>query len=187
MLLAAWVPDAAAQRLSAGVQFVSVSQMPFGEADRGVGGRLSLRLGSWVGLETEATLFPAAYPETAAFSARRFEFLAGATLGPTLGVLRPFVRLRSGFVDIASAPAPLACIAIYPPPLACVLAQGARPLAYDLGTGAEVFVGRRGVLRVDIGARRVRYPGPSLAEGEAHEEPFFSRELRLAVGAGVRF
>jgi hypothetical protein len=101
--------------------------------------------------------------------------------------VRPFARLRPGFVTFREAPQPFACILIFPPPLACVLGAGDTLFALDIGGGVEVFTTRRTFLRVDAGDRLLRYPGPVFRDGTAEEDGFFSHDFRFAVGGGLRF
>lgn len=172
----------------AGVQVTSVRVSEFDRADVGIGGRFAWRPADLVGLESEFNWYPGEFPDGRPFSRSRVEGLFGATLGPTLGPVRPFVRLRSGFLSIAEAPNGYPCILIYPPPLACTLAGGRTLLAFDIGGGLELSATRRLFFRVDLGDRVVKYPGPVFdRSNRRRDEAFFSHDFRLAAGAGVRF
>lgn len=173
----------------AGVQVASVQVSEFDRADVGLGGRVAWRPVDALGLESEFTWYPGGFPGgRAPFSRSRVEGLFGATLGPTIRQVRPFVRFRSGFVRVGDAPEPYACILIYPPPLSCVLAAGRTLPAFDFGGGLEISATRRTFVRVDLGDRVVRYPGPSLDRlGQSRGRSFYSHDLRFAAGAGVRF
>jgi hypothetical protein len=177
-----------AASFEASAQVASSKSGEFSGNDLGGGGRLAWRPAPLVGVEAEFTFYPGDYPDGVAFSRGRVEGLFGATLGPRLGGLRPFVRVRPGFVTFHEAPAPFACILIYPPPLACTLAAGDMVLAVDLGGGIEFFPTRRSLVRVDVGDRALRFSGPAFdRDGTVHDTAFFSHALRLSIGAGVRF
>ena len=157
------VPAAAAAqaRFDAGVHASSVSSGEFDTTTTGVGGRvahLSSRLGA-----AELTFYPQDFPDGRAFTSSQREGLFGVTVGPRLRLVRPFVRVRPGFVTLAEAPAPFPCIAIFPPPIACQLAGGATLAALDFGGGLQLG-SSRAFLRVDVGDRMVRYTGPVIDE-----------------------
>lgn len=177
-----------AGRFQAGVQIVTVAAGEFDDTDTGVGARVSWQPTPLVGIEAELGLFPGEFADEPAFSRRRLEGLFGITAGPRLGSLRPFVKIRPGFVTFAEAPRPFACIRIFPPPLPCALAAGETVPAIDLGGGLEWLPGRRAFVRFDIGDRVVRYPGPALtSDRTAHQDAFVRHDLRIALGAGARF
>jgi hypothetical protein len=189
VLLRAGAAAAQDRRLEAGVQVASAQSGQFDAADAGVGGRIAWRPTSLLGVEAELNLFPGRFPDRRPFSRARVEGLFGVTAGVALGRLRPFGRLRPGFVDVREAPAPFPCILIYPPPLACALAGGRTLFALDAGGGMEVTLTPRTFVRLDLGDRLVRYPGPALEMDprRIHEGSFFGHDFRLATGAGVRF
>jgi len=160
----------------------------FDAADAGIGGRVGWHPGRFVGLEAELGVYPRDFPRRQPFSGARVEGLFGMTVGVRSGRLRPFARLRPGFVRVGESPRPFACIRIFPPPLACELASGRTLLALDAGAGVEIGLTPGTFLRFDVGDRAVRYPGP-VFDGERviRQHPFFSHELRLAGSGGVRF
>lgn len=51
-------------------------------------------------------------------------------------------------------------IAIFPPPLACQMAGGDTLFVLDIGGGVEFQTTDRTFVRVDLGDRAVKYPGP---------------------------
>ena len=160
----------------------------FDGSDAGVGGRAGWQATRLVGVEAEIVHYPAHFADAPAFSRSRVEGLFGATIGPRLGRVRPFGRLRPGFLRVQPAPEPIVCIAIFPPPLACELAAGRTLMAFDLGGGVDVSVGERTFVRIDAGDRLVRYPGPVFdTDRQVHDEAFFGHDVRLAVSGGVRF
>lgn len=178
----------AQERFDVGAQFVSAASDQFDESEFGVGGRLAWHPIALVGVEAEVTLFPGDFPDQRAFSGRRVEGLFGVTVGPRLGSVRPFARLRPGFVSMSGAPGPFPCILIFPPPLACTLAAGQTLPAFDIGGGVEVMATRRAFVRVDVGDRMVRYTGPAFDRRQRRRDgTFYGHDLRVAVGAGVRF
>jgi len=175
-------------RFDAGVQVASPSSSQFDAADVGLGGRLAWHPVGLVGVEAEVNLYPGDFPEPRPFSRGRVEGLFGATVGPTFDRVRPFARLRPGFVRIREAPAPFPCILIFPPPLACALASGRTLLALDIGGGVEVLTSARTFVRVDAGDRLLKYPGPVFDnERVPHESSFLSHDFRFAAGGGIRF
>jgi hypothetical protein len=160
----------------------------FDASDAGVGARIAWQRVEMVGIEAEVVQYPRDFPESRPFSRARLEGLFGATVGPRLGRVRPFVRLRSGFVSIGEAPEPFPCILIFPPPLACELASGHTLLALDAGGGLEIAATSRTFIRMDAGDRMLRYPAPVFdSHRDVRERPFFSHDFRSAIGAGVRF
>lgn len=189
MLLQATAAAAQDARFEVGVQVASTQSGQFDAADAGVGGRIAWRPASLVGIEAELNLYPRGFPDRRPFSRTRVEALFGVTAGVTVGRIRPFARLRPGFVDVHEAPAPFPCILIYPPPLACELASGRTLFALDAGGGVEIALTPRTFVRADLGDRLVRYPGPVF---ESHprrirDDAFFGHDVRFATGAGLRF
>jgi hypothetical protein len=175
-------------RIELGVQVVSVQSGQFDSPDAGLGGRVSWRPNRFFGLEAELNVFPGDFPDRLPFSRGRLEGLFGATAGVTFNRIRPFARVRPGFVTVQESPAPLACILIYPPPLTCTLATGRTLLAFDLGGGVDIRTTAKTFVRVDVGDRLLRFPGPVFdADRAIRERPFFVHDLRFATGAGVRF
>ena len=178
---------AAAQRLDVGVHASFVNSGEFDDTSIGVGGRVAWYPSSWVGAEAELTVYPNDLGDVRAFSSSQREGLFGVTVGPRLGWVRPFLRFRPGFVTLAEAPAPFPCILIFPPPLACQLAGGDTLAAMDFGGGVQ-FGGRGVFLRVDIGDRMVRYPGPVFdSQFQVRNESFWGHDSRVAVGVGIGF
>jgi hypothetical protein len=160
----------------------------FDASDAGIGGRVGWTLVPLVGVEAELVYYPDHFPDNPAFSRARLEGLFGATAGPQLGRVRPFVRVRPGFLRLQEAPGPFACIAIFPPPLACELASGRTLMALDIGGGLEVSIGERSFMRIDAGDRAVKYPGPVFdSDRNVHDDAFFGHDFRIAVAGGVRF
>lgn len=172
-----------------GVQLASAQSGQFDAADTGIGGRIGWQPIPLVGLEAELNVYPRGFPDGRPFSRTRVEGLFGATAGVTLGRVRPFARLRPGFVDVQEAPDPFPCILIYPPPLACALAAGRTLFALDAGGGVAVALTPRTFVRVDVGDRLVRYPGPVLETDprRIHRDAFFGHDFRFATGVGLRF
>jgi hypothetical protein len=191
-LLWAWQPALEAQsddyRFRLGTQLAGAVSGEFDRTDAGLGGRLSWHPTTALGVEGEITFYPSDFPDPPAFSGHRVEGLFGATFGPRLGRLRPFAKVRPGFVSYADAPESFACILIFPPPLRCAMASGPSVLALDYGGGLEWFPAGRTFLRVDLGNRLVRYPGPAFdANGEVHDDAFSGHDFRFAIGGGVGF
>jgi hypothetical protein len=193
IVLAALVPQAARAQ-SAGGAFeigghVAIARSgEFDATDTGVGARVAWRAARWVGVEGEITLYPGDYAdERAPFSGARIEGLFGATVGPRLGRVRPFARLRPGFLTFREPSDPVACILIFPPPLTCTL-PGRTQFALDAGGGVEVSLTPRTLVRLDAGDRAVRYSGPVIdRRGEVTGDAFFRHDLRVTIGAGVVF
>jgi hypothetical protein len=178
----------AQEHFQAGAQVTVVSSGEFDDTDVGFGGRFSWYPTSLIGAEAEMNFYPRDLPGRVAFSSGRVEGLFGATVGPRLGRVRPFGRLRPGFVTYREAPGPIACILIFPPPLQCTLATGRTVFALDVGGGVELFATRRTSIRFDMGDRLLRYPGPAFdAERNVHSGAFFGHDLRFAVGGGWSF
>lgn len=176
-------------RLEVGVQVASTQSGQFDAGDAGFGGRIAWRPAPPIGVEAELNLYPRGFPDRRPFSRTRVEGLFGVTAGVTVGRIRPFARLRPGFVDVHEAPAPFPCILIFPPPLACALSSGRTLFALDAGGGVEIAVTPRTFVRVDLGDRLVRYPGPVFESDprRIREDAFFGHDFRLATGAGLRF
>jgi hypothetical protein len=190
--VAGWPSRAVAQgtaaRFEVAVQVTSAVSSQFDRTEVGVGGRFAWNPDTWLGVESELVLYPQAFPDAVPFSKRRVEGLFGVTLGPSFDRARPFVKLRAGFLDVQEAPAPFACIAIFPPPLACTLAAGRMLPAFDLGAGIELFATTRTFARIEAGDRLLRYPGPVFdVNRTVRNDSFFSHDFRVGVGAGLRF
>jgi hypothetical protein len=178
----------AQSQLQVGMHLATVASSEFDETDVGVGGLLSWRPGGWWGADAELTFYPSGFSDEPAFSASRVEGLFGVTVGPGIGPIRPFVKVRPGFVRFAEAPEPFPCILIFPPPLNCRLAAGHTGFALDIGGGIEFETSGRTFVRVDAGDRAVRYPGPVIEpDGTVQDDAFFSHDVRFQIGGGVRF
>jgi hypothetical protein len=168
------------------IAFASSGQ--FEASETGVGGRGGWLFSRIASVEAEVVHYPGDYGEPRPFSRARTEGLFGVTVGPRLGAVRPFARVRPGFLHIQESPAPFPCIRIYPPPLVCELAAGGTLTVLDAGGGVEVLLGARTFARVDAGARFVKYPGPVLdADRRIQPEPFVGRDVRVGASAGIRF
>lgn len=175
-------------RFQVGGHLATAASSEFDETDVGVGARASWHPSSLLGVEAEFTFYPSDLGESTPFSPGRVEGLFGATFGPRLGAIRPFAKLRPGFVNFSEADGPVACIAIFPPPLNCELAAGKTTFALDLGGGIEWFPTGGTFVRIDAGDRMVRYPSPVIdSEGEAHDDSFTGHDFRFTIGGGIRF
>jgi len=179
------VPAAAQGQAEVAAQFVAVRSSEFDATDKGIGVRFTWLPSRLVGADAEVNFFPNDFGGRAPFSSSRSEGLFGVTVGPRIGPLRPFAKLRPGFLNFRGQPT--VCILIFPPPLSCQL--GGRTLfALDAGGGVELSAGARAVIRVDAGDRMLKYPGPSFRTGGViSQEDFYSHDFRLSAGAGVRF
>lgn len=175
-------------RFQLGVQLAGAVSSEFDSTDIGVGGRFSWHPTALLGADAEVDFYPDDFADKTPFSRSRVEGLFGVTVGPRIGRLRAFAKLRPGFVTFRQAPKPFACILIFPPPLSCTLASGATVLALDVGGGVELFPTGRTFVRVDAGDRVMRYPGTVLdSNGRPREDAFFSHDFRFVIGGGVRF
>ena len=188
LCLAAGVSTASAQSLEAGVHLAASQWSEFDGTDLGVGGRLTWKPTSLVGLDADLTWYPSDFPDRIAFSASRVEGLFGVTVGPQMNRLRPFAKAAAGFLRSSEAPELFPCIAIFPPPLNCLMAAGHTMAAYEIGGGVELSTTATTFLRVDLADRIVAYPGPTFGPNfELRDDTFFGHALRLTVGFGYRF
>src|SRR3970282_1396594 len=87
-------------QIEVGVQVASALSGQFDAADTGLGGRVSWRPRRFLGLEAELNVFPTDFPDPRPFSRGRLEGLFGATAGVAFDRIRPFARVRSGFVTV---------------------------------------------------------------------------------------
>ena len=189
LLLSVAIPQAHAQSFEAGVHFASSDWSEFDDVDRGVGGRLTWKRTPRLGVEADVTWYPGDYPsELVAFSGSRVEGLFGATYGPQIDRVRPFVKAGAGFLRSSEAPEGFPCITIFPPPLNCLMAAGHTMPALEFGGGVVIDATDRAFLRVDAGARMLRYPGPAFQNGlsEIRDDNFWGTALRFTIGAGFR-
>jgi hypothetical protein len=176
------------RRVHVGGHLATAVSGEFDETDIGAGARLSWQPVPLLGVEGELTFYPGDLGRPPAFDAGRFEGLFGATVGPRVGALRPFAKLRPGFLRFREASEPVACILIFPPPLSCRLAAGETMFALDVGGGVEWFPSAASFVRFDAGDRLVRYPSPATdTSGTVRDDGFFGHDFRLTIGAGVRF
>jgi hypothetical protein len=173
-LFVLWAAAASAQgRFDAGAQVVVAHSSEFDANDTGFGGRFAWHPVELLAAEAEMNV------------GSRVEGLFGVTAGPRVARARPFAKLRPGFLTFRGQP--VACILIFPPPLSCVLAAGRTVFALDVGGGVELFAPGRGVIRVDVGDRLLKYPGPSFRRSGVSQDSFFGHDVRFSAGAGVRF
>jgi len=181
------IPSAvnAQEHFDAAAHIAITRSSEFDDTDTGVGGRLSWHPNALVGADAEMTVYPASFPNANGFSRSRIEGLFGVTVGPRLPGVRPFASLRPGFLAFRGQS--VVCILIFPPPLSCELARGRTLFALDVGGGVELFPASRAVVRVDVGDRILKYPGPSFRNGRATQDSFYSHDFRVSAGAGVRF
>lgn len=176
------------RRFDVAANLAAASTAEFEGAEVGFGGRFGWKPFALIGLEAEMTHYPGDYPDGFAFSRARWEGLFGGTVGPRFGRVRPFARVRPGFLAYREAPEPFACIAIFPPPLVCTLAAGRTVLAVDIGGGVEATLSNRSFVRVDIGDRAVRYDGPVFDLNRRRSaDSFWSHGVRFTAGGGLKF
>lgn len=167
------------------VPVVKLSQVD--RTDTGVGLRLGFELSRSVALDATLGYFPGDLGQPA-FSGSRTQALLGLKLGRRGEKAGAFATLRGGVTSFSEAPAPFACILIYPPPLTCRLAGGDSLPTLTFGAALELYPSERTVLRLEVGDQMSRYPGPVLdGEGQARAGDFWDHDLRLSVGLGWRF
>ena len=175
----------AQDRFDASAQVAIARSSTFDATDTGFGGRVGWRVLDPLGAEAELTFYPRGFPSSnSAFSTSRIEGLFGVTVGPRLGAVRPFGKLRPGFVAFRGEP--IVCPLIFPPPLSCAL-NGRTVFALDVGGGIEINIGIRSRVRLDASDRLLKYPGPSFRDGRIEQDDFSGHDLRISAGAGVRF
>ena len=117
------IAQPATEQFQVGGHIATARSGEFEETDAGIGGHLAWLPSGLIGVEAELTHYPSDYPDGVAFSRARWEGLFGLTVGWTFDRVRPFARLRPGFLNIREAPEPMACITIFPPTLVCTLAE----------------------------------------------------------------
>lgn len=184
VLLCGAAPAAAQHSFDVGGQVAVARSSEFDTTDTGVGGRFAWHPLDLVGVEAEVNVYPGSFPSASGFSRRRIEGLFGVTAGPRVGPMRLLARVRPGFLTFHARPT--VCILIFPPPLSCQLGERT-VFALDVGGGVEAPAGARTFVRIDVGDRLLKYPGPSFRNGRAMQDAFFSHDFRLSAGAGVRF
>lgn len=184
----AWA-QSSADTFQVGAQLTAARSGQFDSTEFGIGGRLSWHPVAMLGIESEIDLYPADFPgDSIPFSTARLEGLFGVTAGPRLSRIRPFAKVRAGFLRYSPPTDGFACIAIFPPPLNCLMAAGGTRAIVEGGGGVEIFTTDRTFFRIDAGDRMVRLPGPTFISGrEVRDEPFFGHDVRVSLGGGVRF
>jgi hypothetical protein len=193
LTLAALTPGAAeAQspagsfRLGAMGAYVASSELDTTEV--GWGMLLAWNATPLVGIEAEILIHPADMGPAPSFSGGRVETLFGVSVGPQLARVRPFAKTRLGIIRFWESPEPLACLAIFPPPVRCTLANGRTAVGVDVGGGLELRAPGGTFVRFEAGDRVLSFPGPVTdSAGTAHEGGFFAHDLRMSLGAGLRF
>lgn len=178
------------ERLQVGAQITTARSGQFDATELGIGGRLSWHPTTLLGFESEIDLYPADFPgDGFSFSAARLEGLFGVTAGPRLSRVRPFARLRAGFLRYSPPTEGFPCVAIFPPPLNCLMASAGTRAIFDVGGGVEVFTGGRTFVRIDAGDRMVRLPAPTFVNGLStlREKEFLSHDFRVGIGGGLRW
>ena len=187
-VLVAAAPGVRAAEERRGDVSLEVAATDYGEFDEtgvGFGARVSYPALDWLAVDGGLLFAPG---DLGIFSASQTEGLIGARVGPRLGRAHLFGSLRTGFVRFAQAEEQFPCIAIFPPPLSCVLGGGETSWAVNFGGGADLPVGGRGLVRVELGDLMIRYPGPAITRDEAVlDEGFWRHNLRAAVSVGLRF
>jgi hypothetical protein len=187
--LALITPQAFAQSFEGGLHLAASQWSEFDGTDLGLGGRLTWKPTSLIGIDADLTWYPSDFPsERPAFSGNRFEGLFGVTVGPQINRVRLFAKAAAGFLRSSEAPEPFPCLAISPPTLHCLMGTGHTMLAYEIGGGVEVSTTRTTFLRVDVADRMIEYPGPSLRSNcEISDDGCFGHALRFTIGGGIRF
>ena len=176
------------QSFEAGIHLSSSQWSEFDGSDLGLGGRITWKPASLIGVDADLTWYPSDFPDRIAFSGNRFEGLFGVTVGPQVNRIRPFAKAAVGFLRSSEAPEPFPCIAIFPPPLNCLMAAGHTMAAYELGGGVQVSTTGASFLRIDVTDRILEYPRPTFGRDfELIDEPFYGHALRFTIGGGVRF
>lgn len=189
VLIVLLASTARAQSFEAGVHLAGSHWSEFDGTDFGLGGRLTWKPTSLIGVDADLTWYPSDFPsEIVAFSGHRFEGLFGVTVGPQLNRIRPFVKAAAGFLRSSEAPEPFPCITIFPPPLNCLMGAGQTMTAYEIGGGVQVSTTRGSFLRIDVGDRILEYPGPTFGRDfEFIDDAFYGHALRFTIGAGFSF
>ncbi len=189
LLVSLFVPTAAfPQSLAIGGHITSSRWSEFDGADLGIGGRVTWKPSSMLGVEADLTWYPSDFPDGFPFTGSRVEGLFGVTAGPRLNRIRPFAKAAAGFLKVGAASQPFPCIAIFPPPLNCALGAGDTLAAYVIGGGLDIDATSRTFIRVDVTDRILRYPGPTIVSNfEIRDEGFLGHAVRITIGAGLRF
>lgn len=176
------------QTFEGGVHLAASQWSEFDGSDLGLGGRLTWKPTSLIGVDADLTWYPSDFADRPAFSGSRVEGLFGVTVGPQVNRIRPFAKAAAGFLRSSEAPEPFPCIAIFPPPINCLMAAGHTLPAYELGGGVAIDMTPSTFLRIDAADRILKYPGPSFDQDfEVRNEGFFGHALRFTIGGGVRF
>src|SRR5690349_17767219 len=181
--------NAYAQHFEASAHVAAAQWSEFDGNDIGAGGRFTFRPLPLIGIDADLTWYPSEFPPdtVAQFSAARVEGMFGATVGPKISRVRPFVKVAAGFLDVRASAKVFACIAIFPPPLACIMG-GQTMAAYEIGGGVQVDAIGPAFIRADLTGRFLKYPGPTFgSDRQLHDEGFLGGAPRFTLGAGVRF
>jgi hypothetical protein len=188
-VLALFAVSASAQSFEASVHLASSQWSEFDGTDIGGGARLTFKPIAMIGLDADVTWYPGDFPpDGVPFTGNRLEGFLGVTAGPRLAGFRPFAKVAGGFMKTGDAPAPFACIAIFPPPLNCLMGGAQTMPAFEIGGGVELTPTGRVLLRFDITDRFLKYPGPTFDSNfDLKDAGFFGGALRFTLGAGIRF
>ncbi len=153
--------------------------------DTAFGVGLGYRLMPWLAVDAQFSYAPKDLGQSK-FSGHRTEGFAGLRIGPGVDGTGVYVAARPGFVKFSGPDEPIACPAIFPPTLTCNLA-GRRLFATDLAGGFQ-FASERGLLRLELGDRLLKYPNPTFGPAdEIIDGSKWTHNLAGSVAVGVRF
>ncbi len=180
---------AAAQSFEGGLHLAASQWSEFDGTDFGLGGRLTWKPTSLIGVDADLSWYPGEFPpDSIPFSDGRFEGLFGLTVGPRIDRIRPFAKVAGGFLQTNGTQERIICIAIFPPPLNCSLAADQTLTVFEFGGGVQIDATDRAFVRVDVTDRMIQYPGPTLTpDFEVRDESFYGHALRFTIGGGIRF
>jgi hypothetical protein len=179
-------------KLEIGGQFTSIGLEGFGDAVKGIGGRVGYNFNDHLALDAEANFFPETHLGNNQFGQKAQGFI-GVKAGERTKWIGVFAKVRPGVMSIGELTSGFDCTSRSS-------FTECRPnhnqFALDAGGVVELYPTARSIIRVDVGDTIVRVktaaglpgltPLPGFG-GTAQSSTKFTNNLQASIGFGYRF